>query len=204
MKIIEVIADATHHDTIKNIAEQLQVEDIWFSSNNEDDRIAARILVQPENRQKVLDRLQTIFQNAPIIVHYLRYHSLFFPNVHQISDLLVKVDGRHAIGYFLKGRVHMSEMIFQISRYSTGQKSEQQKKDILELFKQVYHYYGHAVKRAGGHYSGGKNEITILTEYVGTLTYFSDTIAKILQIKIPKVWLIDNLSRAMMILRQSH
>ena len=64
MKIIEVIADVGHHDTIRGIAEQLQVEDIWFGPNNEDGRTATRILVQPENRQKVLDALQTIFHTA--------------------------------------------------------------------------------------------------------------------------------------------
>lgn len=60
MKIIEVIADAGHHDTIAGIAEQHQVEDIWFSTANEDGRIAAHLLVQPEHRQSVLDALQRI------------------------------------------------------------------------------------------------------------------------------------------------
>ena len=64
MKIIEVIADAGHHDTIVGIAEQQQVEDIWFTQNNEDGRVVARLLVSPEKRQKVLDSLQTIFHNA--------------------------------------------------------------------------------------------------------------------------------------------
>ncbi len=64
MKIIEVIADAGHHDTILGIAEQYQVEDIWFTQKNEDGRIAAHLLVSPENRQKVLDALQTILHNA--------------------------------------------------------------------------------------------------------------------------------------------
>ena len=64
MKIIEVIADAGHHDTILSIAEQQQVEDIWFAQKNEDGRITARLLVSPENRQKVLDALQTILHNA--------------------------------------------------------------------------------------------------------------------------------------------
>ncbi|NOR42397.1 MAG: TIGR00341 family protein [Gammaproteobacteria bacterium] len=73
MKIIEVIADAAHHDTIRAIAEQLQVEDIWFGPQNEDGRIATRILTQPENRQKVLDALQTIFHNAD------NYHVLIIP-----------------------------------------------------------------------------------------------------------------------------
>ncbi len=64
MKIIEVIAGAGHHDTILGIAEQQQVEDIWFGPNNEDGRISAHLLVRPENRQKVLDALQTILHNA--------------------------------------------------------------------------------------------------------------------------------------------
>lgn len=60
MKVIEVIADAGHHDTISGIAEQHQVEDIWFGPTNEDGRMAARLLVKPENRQNVLDALQRI------------------------------------------------------------------------------------------------------------------------------------------------
>jgi uncharacterized hydrophobic protein (TIGR00341 family) len=64
MKIIEVIADSSHHDTIVDIAKQQQVEDIWFTQKNEDGRIAAQLLVSPENRQKVLDALQTVLHNA--------------------------------------------------------------------------------------------------------------------------------------------
>lgn len=64
MKIIEVIADAGHHDTILGIAQQQQVEDIWFGPINEDGRIAARLLVSPEKRQKVLNALQTVLHNA--------------------------------------------------------------------------------------------------------------------------------------------
>ena len=64
MKIIEIIADAGHHDTIRSIADQQQVDDIWFYHNDADDRVIARLLVSPEKRQKVLDALQSIFHNA--------------------------------------------------------------------------------------------------------------------------------------------
>jgi uncharacterized hydrophobic protein (TIGR00341 family) len=73
MKIIEVIADAGHYDTIVAIAEQQQVEDIWFPQKNEDGRIVARLLVRPEIRQKVLDSLQTVLHNAD------NYHVLIIP-----------------------------------------------------------------------------------------------------------------------------
>jgi uncharacterized hydrophobic protein (TIGR00341 family) len=72
MKIIEVIADAGHEDTIRGIAEQHLIEDLWFSAVNEDGRIAARMLVRPEHRQAVLDVLQTILsssENARILIH---------------------------------------------------------------------------------------------------------------------------------------
>ena len=73
MKIIEVIADPGHHDTIVAIAEQQQVEDIWSTPNNEDGRIVTRLLVRPEGRQKVLDALQTVLHNAE------NYHVLISP-----------------------------------------------------------------------------------------------------------------------------
>lgn len=64
MKIIEVIADPGHHDTILAIAEQQQVDDFWSTQNSEDGRIITRLLVHPEKRQKVLDALQTLLHNA--------------------------------------------------------------------------------------------------------------------------------------------
>ena len=73
MKIIEIIADTSHHDTIVGIAEQQQVEDFWSTQKNEDGRIVARLLVRPEIRQKVLDSLQTVFHNAD------NYHVLIIP-----------------------------------------------------------------------------------------------------------------------------
>lgn len=73
MKIIEIIADPGHHDTILAIAEQQQVEDFWSMPNNEDGRIITRFLVRQEKRQKVLDALQTILHNAE------NYHILIIP-----------------------------------------------------------------------------------------------------------------------------
>ena len=64
MKIIEVIADKQYKDTIMVIAEHHQVDDVWFGAENEDGRIAARLLVTSENRQHVLDELQEALQSS--------------------------------------------------------------------------------------------------------------------------------------------
>ncbi len=71
MKIIEVIADAGHADTIAGIAEQHEITDAWFGPVNEDNRQAVRMLVEADKRQDVLDALQTLLSssdNARIVV----------------------------------------------------------------------------------------------------------------------------------------
>ncbi|MGD8515099.1 MAG: TIGR00341 family protein, partial [Granulosicoccaceae bacterium] len=59
MKVIEVIADAGHEDTIRGIAEQHGAEDCWIGAEDADGRRAMRLLVAPGNRQAVLDALQS-------------------------------------------------------------------------------------------------------------------------------------------------
>jgi len=71
MKIIEVIADNGHFDTILGIAEQQGIIDHWPSAVAEDGRCAVRLLVNPESSQAVLDALQSVLstsENARIIV----------------------------------------------------------------------------------------------------------------------------------------
>ncbi len=71
MKIIEVIADQGHLDTILGIADQQGVIDHWPSAVAEDNRCSVRMLVSPDSRQAVLDALQSVLStsdNARIIV----------------------------------------------------------------------------------------------------------------------------------------
>ncbi len=140
---------------------------------------------------------------GPAVVHHLRHHTLLLSCVHDISDIMLKIEQHNPIGYFLKGRIHMSEMKLRLSRYQAGLRSEVNKKNIQQLFKQTYYYYGQAVRLSGGLYKKGSNELTILLEYVNTLRYFIHIIAEIIQLKMPQSWVIDNLKRAMMLLRQS-
>ena len=58
MKLIEVIADSSHTDTLVRLAKQYGAEDCWLGPVNEDKRQPLRMLVGPDNRQEVLDALQ--------------------------------------------------------------------------------------------------------------------------------------------------
>lgn len=64
MKIIEVIADSGHLDTINSIAEQHGAIDHWLGAVDEDGRCAIRILVPPESRQAIIDALQMILSTS--------------------------------------------------------------------------------------------------------------------------------------------
>ena len=64
MKIIEVIADNGHLDTINGIAEQHGAIDHWVSHSSTEDRCSIRLLVSPESRQNILDALQAVLSTS--------------------------------------------------------------------------------------------------------------------------------------------
>lgn len=64
MKVIEVVADAGHLDTIRALAEEQGVVDLWWGPESEDGRRVVRLLVRPEQRQTVLDTLQGMLSGS--------------------------------------------------------------------------------------------------------------------------------------------
>lgn len=64
MRIIEVVTDHGHVDTLRGIAEQQDVLDIWVGHNDEDGRCSTRLLVRPEKQQAVIDALQSLLSTA--------------------------------------------------------------------------------------------------------------------------------------------
>ena len=71
MRIIEIIADTGHHDTLTGIAEQYEVTDVWCGIPGADGRQVLRMLVDDDSRQAVLDALQAVLgssDNARILI----------------------------------------------------------------------------------------------------------------------------------------
>jgi uncharacterized hydrophobic protein (TIGR00341 family) len=71
MRIIEIIAEAGHHDTLKGIAEQHHVTDVWCGIPGSDGRQVLRMLVDDASRQAVIDALQGVLgscENARILI----------------------------------------------------------------------------------------------------------------------------------------
>ena len=64
MRIIEVVTDHGHVDTLRSIAEQHEIIDIWSGHVDEDGRCSTRLLVTPEKQQVVMDALQALLGKA--------------------------------------------------------------------------------------------------------------------------------------------
>jgi len=64
MRIIEVITDHGHVDTLRGIAAQQELLDIWVGHNDEDGRCSTRLLVRPEKQQVVMDALQSLLMTS--------------------------------------------------------------------------------------------------------------------------------------------
>jgi uncharacterized hydrophobic protein (TIGR00341 family) len=71
MRIIEVITDSGHTDTLHGIAEQHAVIDVWTSDCSDEQRASTRMLVPPDKQQIVIDAIQTVLgssENTRILV----------------------------------------------------------------------------------------------------------------------------------------
>ena len=64
MRIVEVITDAGHMDSLAGIAEHFKPADFWYGVTNEDGRRSFRFLVDDESRQQVVDALQSLLGPA--------------------------------------------------------------------------------------------------------------------------------------------
>ena len=64
MRLIEIVADEGHTDTLSGIADQHEVTDSWWGAPAEDGRRSFRMLVDDETRQSVMDALQNVFSSS--------------------------------------------------------------------------------------------------------------------------------------------
>ncbi len=58
MRIIEVLADCGHADTLRGIAEQNEILECWIDRSEEEERCSMRLLVRVEKQQVVIDAIQ--------------------------------------------------------------------------------------------------------------------------------------------------
>jgi uncharacterized hydrophobic protein (TIGR00341 family) len=71
MRIVEVITDAAHTDSLTAIAEHFDATDFWWGVENEDGRRSFRFLLSDDSRQGVVDALQSLLgvtENTRIII----------------------------------------------------------------------------------------------------------------------------------------
>lgn len=71
MRVIEVVSDCGHTDTLRSIAEQHEILDCWVLPTEDASRCSTRMLVQPDKQQTILDAIQGVVgsgENARILL----------------------------------------------------------------------------------------------------------------------------------------
>ena len=64
MRILEVLADCGHADTLRGIAEQNDILECWIERSEEEARCSMRLLVRVEKQQVVLDAIQAALSGS--------------------------------------------------------------------------------------------------------------------------------------------
>ena len=60
MRILEIVTDCGHIDTLHSLAQQHELLDVWSWHCEDDERCVIRMLARPENQQVILDAIQTL------------------------------------------------------------------------------------------------------------------------------------------------
>ncbi len=141
-------------------------------------------VTETEETEDAKDR---IVKKMVAMVSSIRYVLLLHEVGNEYVDLFIQVEPNSPIGYFLKGRLGMSRMIFIVGRFENGQRDKNTKKEIQDAFKEAHHHYGHAVGKAS---SLGKGDIykAIMFEYANTILYFYRIADSLLKITLPQKW----------------
>jgi len=112
MKIIEVITDSGHLDTVIGIAQQQEVVDYWHAPAGDSDRVSIRLLVPPNKRQPVMDALQlTLATHENSRVMILPLEALW--PVPEPEDTQVTSESKPAVS---KSEVTREELYSQVER----------------------------------------------------------------------------------------
>ncbi len=71
MRVIEIITDCGHVDTLHGLAEHHELLDFWSTPCEHEGRCSIRLLVQPENQQQIVDAIQSIIgssENSRVVI----------------------------------------------------------------------------------------------------------------------------------------
>ncbi len=96
MRIIEVLADCGHIDTIRSIAEHNNVLESWVDHSDEEDRCSMRMVVQPEKQQVVMDAIQSSLSGSEGWRIFIKPIEAIIPRPEEVDEAEKKYAGVRA------------------------------------------------------------------------------------------------------------
>jgi uncharacterized hydrophobic protein (TIGR00341 family) len=97
MRIIEVLADCGHADTVRSIAEQQAVIECWVDRSEEESRCSMRLLVQREKQQVVMDAIQSALSGSEGWRILIKPVEGIYPRTEELDEKLAGTRAREEI-----------------------------------------------------------------------------------------------------------
>jgi uncharacterized hydrophobic protein (TIGR00341 family) len=103
MRLIEIVADAGHTDTLSSIADQHQITDYWWGAPADDGRRSFRMLVNDDIRQTVMDALQNILSGSENVRVVVLEVDTFLPREQEDAEKVVAATREELYSQIAKG-----------------------------------------------------------------------------------------------------
>lgn len=146
------------------------------------------------------EKKQSLIKKASELLLLVRAVPLLNDQAEELSNAIKKIDPEDPVVHFLHAKVNMSDLVFKVTEYQSGIRTDSLRKDIQKTFQSTYKHYGLAVKKVGK-MPKTKIEFAILIEYANLVHYFYKVAKNTLGLHLPKEWLATVLNKALNLLQ---
>ncbi len=144
---------------------------------------ALQALKIPTHKSKIdsQKKKNEVLQSYMNAIKVLKFFPLCLPMTHKLSQLVIKFDPNHPIGYFLQARVHKAEAKYLTIQFTNDYNETVVRKRILGHLNQMVQSYKLAMDKISGKYDG--LHLELLDEFVSAVTKFYSDVSKIIGAK---------------------
>ncbi len=190
----------------KHTAKALENQAVYHATLDFDEFTA--FLLEEETKKggvedkKREERRHNLIKKTSEILLLLRALPLLGDQVKRVGDSLKKLDPNDPVVFFMQAKAAMTDLIFKVSQYQAGERTDDVRQSIQDAFKNTYHLYGIATRKVGK-LPKTKMEFTIFIEYASLIHYFYKVAKNTLGLPLPREWLQGVLLKALDMLQMA-
>ncbi len=174
----------------KHAAKALETQPM-YATNLTFDEVTSFLLDeedQQKNSKKRDEKRKKLVKKATEIVLLIRAIPLLYDQAERLGSHFKKLDPNDPVLHFLQAKIAMSDLIYKVSQFQGGERTDVVRQGIQEAFKNTYQHYGVAVRKVGK-MPKTKMEFSIFIEYASLIHFFYKVAKHTLGMSLPREWL---------------